>query len=280
MKPVIFPEQLALTATPDLQTAIFLAAVCGQTYLQYTNKSDGLFLVPKTYELIGTLKARALDHKLEPFGFIMSSPQATIVAFRGTSSAVDWISDFIAQQTTFSPVKQAGQTHKGFTDIYLSMREQLLDILLQTPLDRPLFITGHSLGGALATLAALDLSHNSQYQQPIVYTFGAPRVGDPTFARYYNKYIATHWRYQNEFDIVPHLPPLVYQSPNTKKTYLYIHVKEEVARSFRYGTVSGNHILESYFNDLAKENPDDARSICSQPPGWCPVFTEDDDSSF
>lgn len=255
----------------DLRTALFLAAVCGQTYLQYNNK-DGLFLVPRTYSLVSEFTARAYDNSDERFGFVLTSERASVLAFRGSGSAVDWVSDFIAQQTTYRPVKNTGLTHKGFTDIYMSARSQILDIMKQLPPDRPLFITGHSLGGALATLASLDLANNSPFTAPIVYTFGAPRVGDPKFVNNYNSTVATHWRFQNEFDIVPHLPTLVYQSPNTKQTYYYMHVKGEVKRSFRMGSVAGNHILSSYFADLVNEDPDFALSVCSEPPGWCPAI--------
>ncbi|WP_224724846.1 lipase family protein [Paenibacillus vietnamensis] len=254
----------------DLRTALFLAAVCGQTYVQFSNK-DGLFLVPETYSLAGEFTGRSADSYEERFGFVLTSEQATVLAFRGSGSAVDWVADFIAQQTSYRPVKNAGLTHKGFTDIYMSSRNQILDILRQLPADRPLYITGHSLGGALATLSALDLASNTEFAAPIVYTFGAPRVGDPQFVRKYNATVGTHWRFQNEFDIVPHLPTLVYQSPKTKQTYYYLHVKGEVKRSFRMGSIAGNHILSSYFSDLAGEEMPAAMSICAMPPGWCPV---------
>ncbi len=255
----------------DLRTALFLAAVCGQTYMQYNNK-DGLFLVPRGYSLVSEFKAKAYDNSAERFGFVLTSERASVLAFRGSGSAFDWVSDFIAQQTTYRPVKNSGLTHKGFTDIYMSTRMQILEILKQLPPEKPLFITGHSLGGALATLAAIDLANNSAFTAPIVYTFGAPRVGDPKFASSYNSTVATHWRFQNEFDIVPHLPTLVYQSPNTKQTYYYMHVKGEVKRSFRMGSVAGNHILPSYFANIANEDPAFALSVCSEPPGWCPAI--------
>lgn len=255
----------------DYRTALFLAAVCGQTYMQYNNK-DGLFLVPRTYSLVSEFTARAYDDSDERFGFVLTSEGASVLAFRGSNSAVDWVSDFIAQQTTYRPVKNAGLTHKGFTDIYMSARTQIIEIINQLPQGRPLFITGHSLGGALATLAALDLANNTSFIDPIVYTYGAPRVGDPKFASSYNASIGTHWRFQNEFDIVPHLPTLVYQSPKTKQTYYYMHAKGEVKRSFRMGSVSGNHILSNYFADLAQEDPAFALAICAEPPGWCPAI--------
>ncbi|WP_054026640.1 lipase family protein [Bacillus sp. FJAT-28004] len=255
----------------DLRTALFLAAVCGQTYMQYNNK-DGLFLVPRTYSLVSEFKAKAYDDSDERFGFVLTSELASVLAFRGSGSAVDWVSDLIAQQTAYRPVKNVGLTHKGFTDIYMSARTQIIEIVNQLPPDKPLFITGHSLGGALATLAAIDLANNTVFTAPIVYTYGAPRVGDPKFVSVYNATVGTHWRFQNEFDIVPHLPPLVYQSPKTKQTYYYMHVKGEVKRSFRLGSVSGNHILSSYFADLVQEDPEFALSICAEPPGWCPVI--------
>lgn len=255
----------------DLRTALFLAAVCGQTYMHYNNK-DGLFLVPRSYSLVGEFTAKAYDNSAERFGFVLTSERASVLAFRGSGSAVDWVSDFIAQQTAYRPVKNAGLTHKGFTDIYMSARISILDILKKLPPEKPLFITGHSLGGSLATLAAIDLAYNSAFTSPIVYTFGTPRVGDPKFVSTYNAAIATHWRFQNEFDIVPHLPTLVYQSPKTKQTYYYMHVKGEVRRSFRMGSIAGNHILSSYFADLAKEDPAFALSVCAEPPGWCPAM--------
>lgn len=262
------------TPEPDMGTALFLASVCGQTYVQFNNKEDGLFLVPRTYSLTGSFTARAYNNRPERFGFVITSESSSILAFRGTGSAVEWVSDFIAQQTPYRPVRLAGGTHKGFTDIYMSARDQVYSLLAQLPVDRPLFITGHSLGGALATLAALDIASNSPFTAPVVYTFGAPRVGDPDFVRAYNYTVPYHWRVQNEFDIVPHLPPLVYQSPQTKQTYFYLHVKGEVMRSFRMGSVAGNHVLSSYFADLAREHPQLAASMCAEPPGWCPPADE------
>ncbi|QAY68467.1 lipase family protein [Paenibacillus protaetiae] len=254
----------------DYRTAIFLAAVCNQAYLNTIN-ADGSFLVPKSYHLVGEFSAQSYSGSNERFGFILQSEQAIILAFRGTLSATDWVADLIAQQVPYRFVKNGGATHKGFTDLYSSARDSILSVLETLPKDKPLFITGHSLGGALATLSALDIAVNKPFANPLVYTFGAPRVGDPAFVRTYNSQIGTHWRIQNEYDIVPHLPPLVYQQPNKDKTYYYMHVRGEVMRKFRMGTVSGNHVISSYFMDLAKEDPEFAAAVCLEPPGWCPI---------
>ncbi|QYR20870.1 lipase family protein [Paenibacillus sp. sptzw28] len=253
----------------DMQTAIFLAAVCGQTYVQFENIQQN-FLLPATYRVVGSFTAAAHGSPMEPFGFLIESDRAAVLAFRGTSSATDWVTDMMAQQTAFKPVKGALQTHRGFTDVYMSARGRVFSLLEQLPSNKPLYITGHSLGGALATLAAYDIAVNRPSVRILVYTFGSPRVGDPKFVRSYNSTVPAHFRIQNEFDIVPYLPPLIYQLPKSEKIYYYLHVKGEVKRSFRIGSVGGNHILSNYFADLAKEEPAFAASLCAMPSGWCP----------
>lgn len=256
---------------PDLPSALFLAAVCGQTYTQFINKDTGFFMLPQDYRLVGEIKSNAVELLFERYGFIIESDDCAILAFRGSSTSIDWISDFIAQQKPCPLIENAGYTHKGFTDIYMTLRPAIFAQLQLIDSDKPLFITGHSLGGALATLAALDIAHNSPYGPPIVYTFGAPRIGDPSFVKAYNYSVPIHWRIQNKYDIVPHLPTLVYHSPYTDETYYYLHVKGEVLQSFRYGSVAANHLLESYFKHLAQIMPDVANQICASPLGWCPI---------
>ncbi|RCN30532.1 triacylglycerol lipase [Ancylostoma caninum] len=75
--------------------------------------------------------------------------------------------------------------------------------------------TGHSLGGALATLAAARAARQGLRpgNKILVYTFGAPRVGDSTFAANFNRIIPNCYRVVFRHDIVPHLPPCT-KAPN------------------------------------------------------------------
>lgn len=68
-------------------------------------------------------------------------------------------------------------------------------------------VCGHSLGGALATLLALDVAANTVYKDPSVYTFGSPRTGDSLFASTYDQVVKNSYRIANRLDIVPTLPP-------------------------------------------------------------------------
>ena len=57
----------------------------------------------------------------------------------------------------------------------------------------PLTVTGRSLGGALATLLAVDMFVNA-HLRPEVWTFGSPKVGDATFAATYGYHATVSWR--------------------------------------------------------------------------------------
>ncbi|MGH7128824.1 MAG: alpha/beta fold hydrolase, partial [Planctomycetaceae bacterium] len=72
---------------------------------------------------------------------------------------------------------------------------------------RRLFLTGHSMGGALATLAAARLDSIGAHISG-VYTFGSPRVGDRAFAQAYHKRLGhVTYRYRNNNDVFTLLPP-------------------------------------------------------------------------
>jgi predicted lipase len=99
-----------------------------------------------------------------------------------------------------------------------------------------LIVTGHSLGAALATLAALDLKANFPQLNIILYNFGSPRVGNTDFASYYQSKIGTSWRITNNRDIVPHYPP---------QLLTYHHIATEVWERGSQYTIcnsSGNHL--------------------------------------
>ncbi|MBD2844920.1 lipase family protein [Paenibacillus sp. IB182496] len=254
----------------DVRTALFLAAVCGQTYVQYAD--GGPFVVPDGYTAIGEIWAGNAGPLPERFGFVLESSDRVIVAFRGTRSTYDWVSDFIAEQVPYPWAADGGMSHQGFTDIYATCRDGLVALLNTLPRRKTLYIAGHSLGGALATLAAPDLARHGGMGQPVVYTFAAPRVGNSRYVSMYNRTIQLSARIYNTYDIVPHLPPFLYKSPRTDKLYEYLHVKSGYELSYDTGSLSGNHLLKGYFAALAAKDPAFARSMCSRPEGLCPII--------
>ncbi|MFC5402883.1 lipase family protein [Cohnella soli] len=253
----------------DNRTAIFLSSVCSQTYASYNNP-DGSFVMPEGFGLVKEIWAKSFGGVSERFGFIIESDSHVVIAFRGTSSTQDWVTDAMASQVKVKWTKEAGAAHRGFSRIYGSARDQVLEALDNLPTDKVLYLTGHSLGGALATLCALDASDNSSFKSPTTYTFGSPRVGDPTFAKAFRERGGESFRVNNRFDVVTHLPPQTYKLPKRDKTFYYEHVTKPETLSFHNGSVPANHVIGSYYAVLAERNPGFTVSLSERNPGLCP----------
>jgi triacylglycerol lipase len=253
--------------------AIFLAAICSQTYKQFSHP-DGSFIIPEGYEVAAIFYAKSITGKSERFGLILQSEDHIIIAFRGSSQKTDWISDAIARQSKSKCVVDSGLTHTGISELYYSIREQILSVLGRLSTGKELMITGHSLGGALATLCGLDVSVNSPFHHPILYTYASPRVGDLVFAKKYASLLDRSFRVYNPFDLVPHLPPPIYKLPNREKTFYYMHVQSGIKLPFSKGSVSANHVISSYFTELSKRNPAYVEQLSKRNPGLVPERLE------
>lgn len=124
-----------------------------------------------------------------------------VVAFRGTSNLRDYITDGEVWRTNMN----CGAVHQGFWAAWTNVQPQVL-AWLQLYASRTIFVTGHSLGGALAQLCARDLDQRLFSVQG-VYTFGCPRVGDNKFEFTYNQALGNRtFNVINDCDIVVRIP--------------------------------------------------------------------------
>lgn len=141
------------------------------------------------------------------------------IVFPGTASARDWLTDVQVRKvqwgyTLDSPLSTTPKVHRGFAHAYAGVRAGILQLI---PPGANLVITGHSLGGALATLCAEDLAED--FPVTDVITFGSPRVGNGAFARRYNDPLAALTvRLVNAGDPIPHIPWLL-------GTYRHVHTQ-------------------------------------------------------
>ena len=141
-----------------------------------------------------------------------------VVAIRGTEGIKEWVQDAEFGARLFTRVGAAGNTEDGFTGMFFSMTvgqgggaPPLVKALPSLPWKQgvtSLTICGHSLGGALATLLALDVAANAAapFNHPTVYTYASPRTGDATFAARYGQLVGTTFRIVDNVDVVPELP--------------------------------------------------------------------------
>lgn len=96
------------------------------------------------------------------------------------------------------------RAHKGFVTLYAAVRPTVTAALgAKPPGTRMVVMCGHSLGGALATLAALDASSQGTHGEVHMYSFGAPQVGDGAFVQLFDERVSTAVRVVNPFDPVP-----------------------------------------------------------------------------
>lgn len=180
----------------------------------------------------------------ELFAFLWQSQSDSsqfLIGFRGTASPKDMLDDTFYFTTDFtasvsgntpSPVPQVA---KGWYGIYTrtggsmtqSMQAQLFSLLQQHSI-QTLYITGHSLGGALAELFALDVAVSTPSVAASTLTYAAPMVGLQTWTEAYanNAATAATIRVVNQYDIVPAMPPS-WMAPN------YGQVGQEFDVSFR-----------------------------------------------
>jgi len=166
-----------------------------------------------------------------------------VIAFAGTdpTSLTNWINNIDFVQIAYPLASDCSDcyVHQGFYETYAELRDQLWNTvkLYQAAYgeDLPVQITGHSLGGALATHCALDGVLNFGVEAQFVYTYGQPRVGNDNFANYYQSLVPITYRVTHSMDPVPHLPG---QWLGTKDDFW--HVATEV---FYESDPSGDYVV-------------------------------------
>lgn len=182
------------------------------------------------------------------FGLVAwdNTAKTAIVAIRGTQTIWEWIADIDAVPIPYIPDPGAGLAHMGFQLVYEHVRINLGNLLRANCQGaQTIWVTGHSLGGALAVLCAYDLFKNVKLGPvPQLYTFAGPRAGAPDFAATFGKAIATCNRVVNFMDVVPQVP--------LPPAYEHVGVETLVHGGFRPLDVTYAHHLTTYLAGMQK----------------------------
>lgn len=199
---------------------------------------------PDEYEVLGTIKvnstacaeawselqetARSSRHPLDSaramgmleavmadshtFGFVARKGTDVFVCIRGTLFLSDWLHNVDLPLEKYRFRAGSGQVHMGFQAIYKTIRQSILDALPKVGM-LSLTLIGHSLGGALMTLCALD---EAMPVPSMALSFASPRTGDADFKDTFNSLVPGYIRVVNKPDIAPHLPlPIGYRHVGT-----------------------------------------------------------------
>ena len=159
------------------------------------------------FELVGLFSHKATDtqaflaisgsgsgSEVRPFG----NEEVAVLSFRGTETIKDWLTNVKLLQKD----SEGTDVHGGFQAAFNAVRPTIQNKV--EPLaeaGRTLYLTGHSLGGALALIATREMGSDSY---GACYTFGSPRVGRFGFSRDIKTPL---YRVVNANDLVPRVPP-------------------------------------------------------------------------
>lgn len=194
--------------------------------------------------------------------FLAANGDYAVLAFRGTevTSRKDILTDAKAKRI----VDIEGRVHGGFRAAYDSVKQKIEKGILG--LDNiPLYITGHSLGAALATVATQELENNPYIKGRIAacYTYGSPRVGN---TQYDKNFKAPIYRMVNTTDIVTIVPLLAMgyvhigdvrflgRKPGdfSRRVPIFLRILLFLAGVFRlFGPWVGDHAIVEYRRKLA-----------------------------
>mgnify|MGYP003773995253 FL=1 len=167
-----------------------MALLAGAAYL---DKKEGT----AKYKELGYTQVKFID-KRGAQCYVVSNKDEMVLCFRGTEPTE--LSDLGADLNAFPDRGQIGGfVHNGFQNELEKVYDDIIKLVESKPKKKPLFITGHSLGGAMATIMASRI----QRQIKCLYTYGSPRVGSKKFIE---KCQFSHYRHVNNNDAVPRVP--------------------------------------------------------------------------
>lgn len=257
----------------DIDWAIELGELVDQAYLQFeAYQHGGAWKLSENYTLITELNYPRptekniiqnsgffdLDlrgfgwgggqHERDvPIGFIACRERDVFLIFRGTVTDQEWIRNFTINLEPYL-LPDFGEVHDGFMRIYSLFRAVIKEALDGLDARSTLFIAGHSLGGALATIALPDIGTWMAQKKIVLYTYGSPRIGDNAFVTAFNRYYSEKsFRIVNTCDMVGLIPP---PAPLGAIGGYFSHVDTQVDFTVQCDDVVKNHDIRTYVSTL------------------------------
>lgn len=194
--------------------ALLLAKLVVESYQKVEDYNVNQF----NMELVTVLNNKKTDIQ----GFVAKKEKSLYIAFRGANTIKDYLRDVNALYKNYPPSKRLffkPKVHLGFFNGYMSVKDDIINTINSNPDIDTLYVTGHSMGAALAVYCAFDLYRDFKFENLSInlYTFGAPEVGNGSFVKRFKKAIRTSYRVVHDEDIVAkinipglqHVPTLV-----------------------------------------------------------------------
>lgn len=197
------------------------------------------------------------------YGYVAYSSNLAkvIVAIRGTADITEWQIDLEAELVPFQTpsVPGAGNIEYGFLSVFLTLNfidcdqrpfdlQKYLEGLLQSVPETQIVMQGHSLGGPIVSMLALQSSYSSPRlkQQITVFTFASPAPGDAAFAEFYNRNAPASIRLWNRLDLIPYLPSEALGFTQTGGHGTELRPTIAQMEQYDFLSVDCNHSLKTY----------------------------------
>lgn len=197
------------------------------------------------------------DKDKYPAGLVIETKDYVLVSYRGTklSEPKEVLHDLQIHQSNMKFAEKNYAVHAGFIKEYKASKDNLIRTFAQVDSSKPIIFSGHSLGGAVANIAALDFTANKPIENANVsnvVTFGAPRVFSPSAAKLYNKLELGKktLRVVQRGDPIPEMVPYLAYN-HTGKKIVQLDYKAQLHSNKAYRNITSN--LKQHNIDNAKE---------------------------
>lgn len=246
------------TVTEKLAGSLFIESLATDTEVWLFHDEDQRNII---VSFRGTEQVKWMDFFTDAQLFLQRWTPGQEVNLNVDTSQTVGLADFVPSilpSADSSIAEDASAVHYGFLRAYLSVRDALLRgiNLLSNDLSEgySLYFTGHSLGGALATLAAADFQalHLFHDYNVTCMSFGAPKVGNLNFVRLFNKLVPNAFRIVNDADLVSRMPRSL---PSGTQVGRYKHSGRTVLiNEIGNFWIEGHH-AEGYDRMISMEDP-------------------------
>ncbi len=216
------PDLPLLRAAYSDRTAALMAALAGLAYDFPPTQAAGdshlrgsARVLPAAFTNLGFERITYFHNDLfNGWAYVVEGPDLIVLAFRGTQSTQDWKTNFHVRMVQPSGTDPKLWVHEGFYNAFNALydghqgiKQKIASVGAATSGKIPIYITGHSLGGALAQIATAVVGSD---QIAACYTFGSPAVGN----KYFDLWVKPpSYRVINDADIVPQVPFVAPQWP-------------------------------------------------------------------